>query len=591
MIEVMAGKSLEILQPGMEIMFDNPSQSCRIYAYKARKATTNAESVTNQMVMAHRYRNRLVEIERNRREGVEMAIREAVPLIADLTIRAEAATAETERLINEMKKNNAIRRTKSATPGERAALSAAKTNQRDLWKQLRDARKIAFADPEVKAVIELPSTRAGELIKEARGEFSKNGLYWGSYIRVEQGMMGARTGAPPKFYRWEGEGSISIQIQKGMDWSEAIAAMDTRFRIVIRPISPHADPESRRSRETPMADAWIRIGSDDHKKPIWAIVPFRLHRRPPEGTRIKWVVLMRKIIGCQESWELQLTLEREEWEKPDNAAHGVAGLDVNWRLTPDGLRVAYLVGDDGSVKTLHVPMEIVEEIRKAESLQSIRDRNFDEHREKMAVWMDSRKTLPEWVTERFARLRAWKSCERLCSAIWHWKDRHFEGDEEIFLIMEAWRKQDRHLHDWQDHQRTKTIRKRDEIYRRFAAILRRHYHTIAIEDTNWSDLAKLPGPDEPSQAGMREYARIAAVGRLLQIVKEAVAEVVKIVAKNTTRECHGCGFVNTFDAANLFHACTGCGLLWDQDDNAARMLLKRAIEGRPGDHPGEIEAA
>jgi transposase len=46
----------------------------------------------------------------------------------------------------------------------------------------------------------------------------------------------------------------------------------------------------------------------------------------------------------------------------------------------------------------------------------------------------------------------------------------------------------------------------------------------------------------------------------------------------TTQECHLCGFTKKFDAAaNIVHTCPGCNNKWDQDYNAAVVLLKRKL--------------
>jgi transposase len=76
--------------------------------------------------------------------------------------------------------------------------------------------------------------------------------------------------------------------------------------------------------------------------------------------------------------------------------------------------------------------------------------------------------------------------------------------------------------------------------------------------------------------------------------------VVKVDAVDSTRTCHVCGLVEKFDAKQyIFHACSGCGSTWDQDDNAAANLLdryrerereeKKAARARKGKKPIVVE--
>lgn len=188
--------------------------------------------------------------------------------------------------------------------------------------------------------------------------------------------------------------------------------------------------------------------------------------------------------------------------------------------------------------------------------------------------------ISEEFTLRFATLATWKSTNRLAASIWWWKDHRFPGDESLYTEMESWRKQDRHLYDWFESQALWARNKRDQIYRRFAAIVRRHYRELCLEKINYSVLLAKPGPDDSSDAAIKEYVRVASPGRLVEILKEAVVSVDLKSPVNTTKRCHVCGVVEDFDAAvELVHECKGCGAIWDQDRNAAINLL-RGEDGR-----------
>jgi transposase len=49
-------------------------------------------------------------------------------------------------------------------------------------------------------------------------------------------------------------------------------------------------------------------------------------------------------------------------------------------------------------------------------------------------------------------------------------------------------------------------------------------------------------------------------------------------ASFSTIDCHACGHREKFDASvQVWHTCPACGELWDQDCNAARVILNRKI--------------
>jgi predicted RNA-binding Zn-ribbon protein involved in translation (DUF1610 family) len=566
-------------------MFGHESKPSRIYSYKAKAPAEGLEAVGEQIHLAHRYRNRLIELERVRREQVEAAMREHAPDVARMESHVGELEAEAERLADGLRKRNQEARSRVATAEDRAAMKEAKQRLKEARAEHKGLRKAAFADEGLRATLSDIDASTLAAQKEAR---AASGLYWGTYLLIEQSLRDIRKGAPPRFRRWTGEGTVAIQFQGGLDWGKAMLGDDQRLKVVIQPLGPDADPHSRRSREKAKAVIWFRVKTDeDGRSPIWVKALFHLHRQPPPESRIKWAYLRRTLIGRRVVWEVQFVLQRDSWDRDDVAENGITGLDVGWRLVKDGLRVAYLMGGDGREESLILPSSWLDSWSKVESLQSIRDRHFDAIRDHLAAWLGERDgNLPEWVAERTAHLRQWRSTGRLAAVVWFWRENRFDGDDEIYASLEAWRKQERHLHDWQEGQRVKAIRRRDDLYRKFAAELRRSYRTIRIEDTDWKRIEARPGPEESDDArAARVNKRIAAPGRLLQIVKEAVAEVQEVSASFTTFKCHNCGKIDRFDsAANLFHTCSECGGLWDQDRNAAINLLRweaEAVEVEP----------
>jgi transposase len=123
----------------------------------------------------------------------------------------------------------------------------------------------------------------------------------------------------------------------------------------------------------------------------------------------------------------------------------------------------------------------------------------------------------------------------------------------------------------------KTIRWRQNFYRNLAATLARTYETIVLGKTDWRTLAKLPSGNATAQRNRQR----CAIGEFEHAVRYAFTSRKGIVqdvdARDVTHECYFCGYLNTWDAAEtVVQTCGKCHQVWDQDENAALVLLKRA---------------
>jgi hypothetical protein len=592
-------------------MFGHESKPSRIYSYKVKTILNGEDRVLAQIRLAHQYKNKLIELERSRREAVEAAVNAHNPEIP--VVRAELAGIEEHltAIHAAIKARSQAERVRATpTPAERTELAHVRRLRREQAAQLKALRKAAFADPVLQAAL---GPIEGDHLAACKAARAASQLYWGTYAIVEQALGNVRTGAPPAFRSWDGSGAVAVQLQGGLAWPAALLAADTRLQIALQPLTarptmnqrsepisqPDPDNPQSRAHRRPRARVRFRIGTEpDGRTPLWAELLVHLHRMPPADSVVKWAKLYRTLVGRRVVWKVQFVLARDSWARDDLAETGTVGLDINWRALPEGLRVAYAVGDDGSERTLILPRAWLSAWSKVESLQAIRDRNFNAIRETLNSWIHDQKKrprpgrgpvpIPEWFTERTQTLGQWRSSDRLGALTWHWRDQRFAGDGIIFEQMEAWRQQDRHLHDWQDSQAKKAVRRRDDhLYRKFVLGLARDFHTVKIEAINWKAIAALPEPDETDCELARIYRRIAAPGRLAQLVKEVAAVTVRVPAANTTKRCHVCGVVGKFDGVDLFHTCTACGARWDIDRNAAINILASAEprggeEGEPG---------
>ena len=551
--------------------FGHDAGPTKVFSYLARAPKTGLETVREQMLLGHKYKNALVELELKRRARYAeiTTTPEMVTLEAEATSILEAMAA----LRNEISARNREAKRKLGTAEERKMLAAWRVRLAEIRGQVKAMRR--ERREQVKAELE---TMELEIRNELKLRRAASGLYWGNYLQVEQSIE--HSGPPPRFQRWTGEGKVALQIQGGMSMDEMYFSSGTLFDLDLP--EPAA---SKRQQKLGRTMAYMRVASDDAGKPIWAEIPIQFDRRPPADARIKWVFLVRRRVhGTEERWFLQLVVERNAgWEEQDCATTGAVGVDVGWRRGDDCLRVAAWVGDDGVHGELILEDRlIVEKWKMAEIIQGERALEFNTARDGLADWLSlNAEIVPDWLRERSENLRQWRSKDRLGRLVRYWADHHqFDGGAKMLTLLEDWRSQDRRDLHFQASTREQAVLERLDRYRKFATLLRRRYGTICVEDWNIRETIARPKPEEAdSDKGTRFYHRIAAPGLLRQLVTAKAREVQRVKAAMTTQTCAECHATDRFDAAeHLVRTCATCGFREDQDYRAARNLLRLGRE-------------
>lgn len=580
--------------------------STRNIVYGALEPTEGLEHFWGQVAGQHRYRNHLVELELRRRQEGHDILRRHYPRIVELEALEVSLEESHEAAQTVVRCANAQARRRVATSEQKQAVTDARNALRACRTELKDLRRTAWADTRLQDELEQASQAHHARVRHARAHSS---LYWGNYLQVEEAAASFSKGPPPRFHRRAPGGKVAVQIQGGMTWEEAVQGADTRFRVEEAPPAPGASPTSRRSQIRKRVKFWIRVGSTGEPgrrpQPLWLVIPGTVHRPLPEGARIKWVFAHAVRVGSQTRWTVRLVVDWPEEARP-GAGQGLVGIDLGWRLLPDGLRVAFWQGDDGQTGQLLLPLRDVTRWEHADAIRSARDRAFDEVRTQLQEWLEGAVhsgIVPEWLTQRLATLHAWKSQARLALTLtgWveggqtlpGWNERRFPGDEEIHARLTAWLEQDRHLWDWEGFERRKATNWRSDTYRVFVARLRQHYRTAVIEDTDWATLSRRPqaDSDDPLVRKARYLQRVASPGNLVRFIREGMPACLRVEASGTTTSCGHCGRTEDINRFRLEHQCT-CGVTWDQDQNAARNILARGQAAtEPATEPATEEPA
>lgn len=600
----------------------------RVYRYGLLPPHEGGELVRKQMWLAHRYRNTLVEIERGRRAAVRLAMSAYAGMNA-LEEEHAKRDAECLRLDREIKATRQSSRKNSETKEMRAALEAARAARKEAKERIYALRQELRDDARVKAELALIEERSADLCRNAR---AYAGCYWGDYLLVEAARDKMRAACAkhgpeerhdPRFVpalprtlitrseteknedelrTWPGEGTIGVQIQKGMTLEEAFECKDTRLRLepgLFPEKRPHRSMKVERARERRKVEyaskrkhcvLALRVESDG-RDPVWARFRMHYHREIPKGAIVKECAVHMVTHGPRVEWYATITVDESACARETTCREeGITGVDLGWRLRPGGgLRVAVMALLDGSVRELALSPEWMAKADHVEKMKGLQDELFDLAKAWGASLLDT-VTLPVWLARATKNLRAWRSIARLSDVVWRWERERFDGDAEVFLAFLAWRQRNLHLWQWECDERRKVLAQRKSLYEAWAKELARETRVVALEDFDMREVSKRPALGTEAERKDNETARAmrqrAAVSQLRFAIQNAITNAggtwIKVKGAYTTKTCHACDKVEDFDAAaNLYHTCSACGALWDQDENAARNIRKRGIERYP----------
>jgi Putative transposase DNA-binding domain len=620
----------------------------RIYSFRCLPPITEANRVEQQFRLAHQYRNTLVEIEHKLWDELRN-VHLADPVVGEVLHSYEDAVGAVDAAYDELRAAKSGVADPDLTE-ERERLTHAKELRALFAEQLHEVKedRAEHLQPGYRAA----RAHAKKSRKEARHAFIKQGLRTGTYERIENSIKQAAkaTKRPLHFECYDGTGSIGTQLIAtgragkgiyGMTVGELLSRQDTRLRL-----GGPGEADTHPRDEVQVCSSWeeamrlprnlrrhaartyvdLRLGSD-RRAPIFARFPVTLHRFLPKDAVIKWAYVVRRRIGRHYEWRFQLTIESEIFRPCQvPVGEGACAIDLGWRRLFDedgnqnGLRVGYLVDETGCEREIRTPEDMVSRMAKVYDLAAIRDKEFETVRDRLVAWLRKHE-MPTGLTERLTGLEQWRSPRKLQALVDAWtgidwdawrtaraagkkcnpsdfgsKTNRVAGDKAILTVIQEWARQDRHLQNWQEHQRDRLIAHRRETWRVIAAELTRTYATILIEDgTNTSanreetmKLPDIPGWEQPAPEDgdpsegreQRRMSRLAAPGELrVEIVKASAKNGAQVAVERTpqsTVECAWCGSIEEFNARSfLEHTCSGCRRTWDQDANASRNLLHR----------------
>jgi hypothetical protein len=393
-------------------------------------------------------------------------------------------------------------------------------------------------------------------LKLLRAKAVEDGLYWGSYLLVEQYFNRAVSTTTcfslVKFRSWKQGGYAGVQIQKSRP-------CESEFLIEQAPDNRTGKRAGNRH------TLQIRVAKKNGSGETWSEpVAFEMHR-PLQGTPTN-VMVHYYYRGEREIWSVCFTC-KDLPKREDNATEGRVAIDVGWRIMSDKrVRIAYARGDDGKEYEFALPPTWKELADRADRIRSARD------------------TMLNIIAARHKRLSIFCN-KKKCSAR---GARHYVMREGMNsdIELEGWRRWDKHMEDYELGCRNRSTNVRRDAMRVWLRKLRRLYTLAIIKDSSHKEMKD---HEKAVKNGMaprtRKSAHHAAPGEVIEEICQVFGRqtnVAVVEAPGTTMiwGCEECNYENSKEVGpELMLSCERCGHEEDRDHVSTQNLLTRYFMG------------
>lgn len=570
----------------------------KVFKYGLRAPTLNSDLVLDEMNKAHFYQNKLIEIERWRRDQVRL-IEGTAGNIPQLELSLKSKEDIYNEINKQIKSENSIARAKVASKDLLAKKKEANLELKEAKKLLKEARTLIRTLPEI--VNAKNNIHLEALAKEREVRKSDDSPWFGTYMLVEQAVsltkaMPLYNGVLPNnpMFRKKSLSSGRLGIQQfqphePIDKVVGINPTSRHIQIVPLPNSIKKNGSQYKIGNKDLRLLRVRIGTKD-KKPIWAEFPMVYHR-PLDGN-ITVVQVLNTKIGPNNIWTVSITCNTEV--KSSIVNEDAVAIDLGWRNYSDRIAIATYYGSDGVAGEISIPVKdqsrygLLDRLSYSNSIKSIRDKEFDLIKSKLSDWIKCN-VVPDWFKIDTQHLSQWKSKSRLCSFINKWMNNRFDGDKDILGATGFWNKNSKkvisgtNLLGWKYHDfhlwqletscLKKSVNARRELYRCAAVKLAEKYNSIVFENIDGNNMAKgKVGSTSRQLTAPFEFRSICKM-----IFNGRGQKYIEVPAAYTSMTCNSCKNVNE-KVSSVMITCSKCGEEYNRDSNAAKNILDKHIK-------------
>ena len=594
--------------------------SVKVYKFSALPPTENAHLVLADMYQGHLYRNTLISLENMRREAFymiedELAGKDIKQLQQEVEKKKETAF-ELNEIVKKTRAEIGYARKKAKDKGEilpKKQMAEHKEKMQPL-KESAQAAKIVYktAQQELRALklearksskwaIEMDDLKLRR--KRCMTSIRKTSpLDWESREHHDFAAKASFTSAHGRlpFKAWDRKGVISVVTRRNKNSKDkktrTVDLTDSRCR-VWHDFVPNDAWDKEIPNRTALQYTTLNIkyrGGEIVK------VPFYMHRKLPAGD-VKSVKVFRNTIADKEEWSVQFTIDSAENDVVVPGNQGKCGIDIGWRnMGESGIRVFTLADGEGNIREYCLPKKLWEKHNHVKHIAGIRSKRTHEFvcliAEAIHNGMQLLQKKPVYINEEILRdedgavvledillqshhVKKWESRKRILN---------FVKDNELPEFLEkaavAWDLQDVHLWQWMAFERRKVQNQRNGFFKNWSFEIAENYDHIILEKLALAAFGSAPDSNKVSEkygSSLRAQKSFAALGYFREDLEKASAKrggrLEFVCAKNTTKNCNNCGHKDEWeDKSALTHTCTGCGVLWDRDENAALNIRDRA---------------
>ncbi len=340
---------------------------------------------------------------------------------------------------------------------------------------------------------------------------------------------------------------------------------------------------------------------------------WQYHRPLPEAATIGLARLVRRRVGKDIKWALQLQVKRPATEPVDmEGRKPLVAVHFGWSGDASGRRVAGITdgADPGLARVLQLPIDVEDGIRRAAEIQSTRDEARDGVVAviKSTEWGEASAPppvdeagdplplepgSPAWQRARISEeLRGIRRlpAQHVAQRRLHRLGALLRATDQMPGWFDEWRKQDRLAWQAAAHLARRARNLRKDFYRRVAIDLARQYSAIVIEPI---DLVKAALKVNEVTGEKTEFVKKARSGRVIAAVYEFESSIRWAAAKTgaalleitgeTVSQCAICGGAAHADESNsqVLH-CEQCGAELDRKRNGAAIAWQAAQDDLEG---------